>query len=349
MPGYSNLAIKNFHPRDEFINFNEETHTYKLTKKDGYIYIFPRSVSSFVKTFFKQFDSKNIIETNILKWKKDSSSKYNRFLSSVEKEFPLCNLYHQGCLIAEAWKLNGERQSSLGTKLHLKIEKFLNNQEEEYDNNNIEENKDDNSIPDISNISKDDYNKNLKIIHEELISEKVFRLTDYDAMKLIETMCKKFYDPIQYSFIDNKDIKENNYNNNDINSEFESWKRWKSQNSNLIPYRTEWSIYSEEHDIAGQIDAIFIDKNTNEFILVDWKRVLNMEYESSSPFQKEKFGKYPFEKIPDTNFGHYTLQVNLYEMILKKFYNINIHKKLLVQIHPSIPYPGYIEHIVCGI
>lgn len=363
MPGYTYLATKNNHERDSSISFDEDTHIYRLTKKDGSIYIFPRSVSGFVKSFFKHFDSKKVIGKNIAKWKTDPSSKYKKFLDAVEGAFTNSTWEHQSYCISEAWKTNGERQSSLGTALHFAIEKILNEDtsnpegtlccsgignaciDSEASSNDEENN--DLFETFYSQILIPRHKENHETLHhfvtiyKELISEETFRLYPEDAVELIKKMifC---HDENAFNFTKNKMI----ISEKSILPEIEAWKRWRRQNENLIPYRTEWSVYSEKHDIAGQIDAIFTDSETGEFVLVDWKRVANMEYESSSPFPSERFGKSPFNDIPDTNFGHYTLQVRLYEMILKKFYNIKISKKLLVQIHPSIPFPGFVEHIV---
>ena len=365
MPGCDYLSKRNCHPRDLFIHFDEDSHTYTLTKKDGSKYNFPRSVSGFVKSFFKHFDSKKVIGKNIAKWKTDPTSKYKKFLDAIEASFPGSTWEQQSYCISEAWKTNGERQSSLGTALHLAIEKILNQDTTDLDRTLFllqTENPPDDSEAIHNDKENHDLFENFYkesilshfteetschfiTIYKELISEDVFRLCPEDAISHIKKIIY-YHEPGGCVF----KLPKNRMNIPEkcVFPELEAWKRWKIKNKNFIPYRTEWSVYSEEHDIAGQIDAIFIDSETGEYILVDWKRVSNMEYESTSPFQNERFGKAPFNDIPDTNFGHYTLQVRLYEMILKKFYGIKISKKLLVQIHPLIPFPGFVEHVVDG-
>ena len=48
-----------------------------------------------------------------------------------------------------------------------------------------------------------------------------------------------------------------------------------------------------------------------------------------------KKGKYPFENVLDCNYYHYALQLNLYRIILERFYNIQIKELFLVILHPN--------------
>ena len=105
---------------------------------------------------------------------------------------------------------------------------------------------------------------------------------------------------------------------------FASPRRW-------IPFRTEWSIYNEDMQVAGQIDCIFVDPK-GQFHMVDWKCVArNLE-----PLSGECFGKYgfgPCEKLLDNKFNHYLAQQNLYAVILEQCYDISLTSMWLVQLH----------------
>ena len=92
------------------------------------------------------------------------------------------------------------------------------------------------------------------------------------------------------------------------------------------PYRTEWRIYDVKHQICGSIDAIFI-KN-NEYYMFDWKRSKKI---SKYGF---KWGLDPIKDIPDSNYYHYSLQLNLYRYILEQNYGLTIKKMTIVVIHP---------------
>lgn len=100
-------------------------------------------------------------------------------------------------------------------------------------------------------------------------------------------------------------------------------------NSTLIPFRTEWYIFDEDYQIAGSIDMVYQD-HFNKYHIYDWKRTLGLK--KQNPFQQ---GFYPFQELDDSNWNHYSLQLNLYKYILEKKYNIFIESMNLVCLHPS--------------
>jgi hypothetical protein len=108
---------------------------------------------------------------------------------------------------------------------------------------------------------------------------------------------------------------------------FESFHTQISQS--LIPYRTEWYVYDTDYNIAGSIDMVYKD-NENKYHIYDWKRTV--ELKKKNPFQQ---GFYPFQDMEDTNYNHYSLQLNLYKYILEKNYNISIQSMNLVCLHPA--------------
>lgn len=83
-------------------------------------------------------------------------------------------------------------------------------------------------------------------------------------------------------------------------------------------YRTEWIIYSPEHQIAGSIDAI-IKNPDGTFTILDWKRTKDIKFIN----KYQKFYK-PFEHLSNCNFNHYAFQLNLYRAILQKVYGLKI-------------------------
>ena len=99
----------------------------------------------------------------------------------------------------------------------------------------------------------------------------------------------------------------------------------------LKPYRTEWMIYDEECKIAGSIDMIYINPD-GSLSIYDWKRCLTIEKTTG-------WNKYGIEEcvnhLPDTNFWHYSLQLNIYKHILEKNYGVEISQLFLVKLHPD--------------
>ena len=94
----------------------------------------------------------------------------------------------------------------------------------------------------------------------------------------------------------------------------------------LTPYRTEWSIFSDNPKIAGQLDILFKINNTNNFALYDWKCIKALNY--SNTYEK---GLEIFDHLDHCNYNHYSIQLGIYKKILKDYYDINITEmKLLI-------------------
>jgi len=98
------------------------------------------------------------------------------------------------------------------------------------------------------------------------------------------------------------------------------------------PYRTEWCVYDIGTKIAGSIDMVYQlhEGDDVNLAIYDWKRVESIRtsnsYSTAVP---------PFEDIPDCNFYHYAIQLNVYRHILEKNYGKKIHELKLVVLHPS--------------
>ena len=112
---------------------------------------------------------------------------------------------------------------------------------------------------------------------------------------------------------------------------------------NFEPYRTEWTIYHEDLKLAGSIDMVY--KNEDGTLnIYDWKRAKEIA-------KKPAFNKYAIteciEHLPDTNFWHYSLQLNTYKAILESKYDKKIKDLYLVRLHPNNPHKTY-ELIKCA-
>ena len=57
-----------------------------------------------------------------------------------------------------------------------------------------------------------------------------------------------------------------------------------------------------------------------------------MKYENS--WQQ---GKPPLDHLPDTNYWHYSIQLNIYRTILEEFYGATVTDLALVVLHPDFP------------
>ena len=124
------------------------------------------------------------------------------------------------------------------------------------------------------------------------------------------------------------------YNNEDVDNdslEFSYFKNFVRDNPNLKPYRTEWMIYHEDMMLSGSVDMTF-ENSDGSLQIYDWKRCEEIKHEA----EFNQFAKTPcIDHLPDTNFWHYALQLNMYKALLEKNYNIYIDELFIVCFHPN--------------
>jgi ATP-dependent exoDNAse (exonuclease V) beta subunit len=98
----------------------------------------------------------------------------------------------------------------------------------------------------------------------------------------------------------------------------------------LRPYRTELKVYDEELKLSGSIDMIY-ENPDGSLMIYDWKRCKKIE-------KSNNFNKFAITEcinyLPDTNFWHYSLQLNTYKAILERNYEKKVTDLYLVQLHP---------------
>ncbi len=127
-----------------------------------------------------------------------------------------------------------------------------------------------------------------------------------------------------------KDI-ERFYNKETVENdslEFKHFLDFHKENSDLKPYRTEWEVFDEDHKLAGSIDCVF--ELNGEYHIFDWKRTKEIKENN-----KYGEGKYPLSHLPDCNYWHYSLQLNIYKYILENKYGLKIGELKLVVLHPE--------------
>jgi len=109
------------------------------------------------------------------------------------------------------------------------------------------------------------------------------------------------------------------------------------------PYRTEWMIYHEDLKVAGSIDMVY-ENPDGTLSIYDWKR--SKDISKANGFNKYAITK-EIDHLPDTNFWHYSLQLNTYKAILQEKYNKIIKDLYLVRLHPNNPRKTF-EIIKCA-
>jgi len=118
-------------------------------------------------------------------------------------------------------------------------------------------------------------------------------------------------------------------------------KFWNECGHDLEPYRSEWEVFTDAVEpvhgerkikLCGSIDMVYRRKSDGKFVIYDWKR--SKEIKSDNPFGS---GLAPLEHLPDTNYWHYTMQLNVYKWILENYYGLEVADLYLVILHPEQP------------
>ena len=160
--------------------------------------------------------------------------------------------------------------------------------------------------------------------------KKQWRDNGNEAAKLGTAMHKMFEDHYNGLYVDGS--------NNGV--EYEYFQNFITDHPNLKPFRSEWTVYDEDLRLSGSIDMLFINDD-GTLSIYDWKRCKSMDKTVSF----NKYAKPPIRHIPDTNFWHYSIQLNAYKMIIERKYGYTIKDMFLVCIHPDLD-TNYQKHEV---
>ena len=102
----------------------------------------------------------------------------------------------------------------------------------------------------------------------------------------------------------------------------------------LVPFRTELNLYWDLFDLAGQADMIWqrrSDRDAGRKILIvhDWKRSKEIKYRGRGR------GRPPCAHMPDCNYSHYSLQLNIYSWFIEQCSEYTVDECALVVFHPT--------------
>lgn len=105
------------------------------------------------------------------------------------------------------------------------------------------------------------------------------------------------------------------------------------------PYRSYWHIFDAESRLATTVDMAFQTAPTNAYkqkhiAIYDFRRVKELKVSGSSASGNSMFK--PMEHLPDNNYIHYSLQLNLSRYILEKKYGKIVEKMYIVLLHPDL-------------
>lgn len=257
------LITRNRHARDANIKFYARGHKYYIsTDKDSKY----TSVTTWNHEHFPKFDADKVIQNifNGKNWGPD-----NKYWGMTADE------------IKQSWRSNGDKATSAGTDLHLKIEKFMNDKRFTFDYTNKE----------------------------------LYGMYIADRRDLLP---------------ENQDI------------EWQHFIQFMKDHVDLKPYRTEWMIYDEDLKLAGSIDMVF-ENMDGTLSIYDWKR----SKEISKVNGWNQFSTNPLiGHLHDTNFWHYSLQLNTYRAILERKYGKKVNELCLIRLHPNCENNTYEKLVV---
>jgi hypothetical protein len=101
--------------------------------------------------------------------------------------------------------------------------------------------------------------------------------------------------------------------------------------SKFTPFRTEWLVWDISLNLAGSIDMVY-RRPDGDLAIYDWKRTKELKLRNDFD---NMLG--PCSHLPDVNYWHYAIQLNVYRRILQTCYGENVTALALVVLHPNNP------------
>jgi ATP-dependent exoDNAse (exonuclease V) beta subunit len=112
--------------------------------------------------------------------------------------------------------------------------------------------------------------------------------------------------------------------------EYKHFLKFAADYAHLKPYRTEWMVFHEEMKLAGSIDMVF-ENPDGTLQIFDWKRCKELRFVNTW----QQAIPSCLGHLDDTNYSHYSLQLNIYKVILEQKYDKKITGLFLVVLHPN--------------
>lgn len=114
--------------------------------------------------------------------------------------------------------------------------------------------------------------------------------------------------------------------------EFHYFKNFEKAFPDLVPFRTEWMIWDVELMFAGSVDMVYINED-GTLSIFDWKRSKQIK-KTSGNWMKTSITPC-ISHLPDSNFWHYSLQLNTYKAIIERNYGFRVKDLVLICLYPE--------------
>ena len=104
--------------------------------------------------------------------------------------------------------------------------------------------------------------------------------------------------------------------------------------ANWIPWRTELRVFDRELRLAGSVDMLYVSPRSTPtrplLIMYDWKRSKAIKRDN-----QYGYGSDPVAHLPDANYWHYCLQLNVYKQLIQRNTTWTIESMWLGVFHPN--------------
>lgn len=111
---------------------------------------------------------------------------------------------------------------------------------------------------------------------------------------------------------------------------------------NIAFFDAEKMIYSDKYNVAGTIDCLFKKNDTNEYIMLDWKRSKKLVIDGRPRIFGFGYALSELSNLDNSSYYRYCLQQNIYKHIVESEFLIKISSMKLVVLHEN--YADY--HVV---
>ncbi len=296
------LARRNGHARDGALSFDEPTHVYTIAHDAAVRYV---SATGLNKELFEHFDAPRVAAR--VAAKQDGASKKREYWGKSAAE------------LVAMWAEKGAAASAAGTAMHLSIERYYN-----------------------AWVALDDNDRS----GGGGGGGGGWTAAELAEMRAAVALCSSSggergsggsngggsgsADPV------GQEDEQQQQQSVEQGYFARWWGCWRS--AHLTPWRTEWCVYWEEYKLAGSIDMVFRDPHTGALEVHDWKRVGKPLDPGHANERWPKFsrGCPGLEHVPDNEYWHYAMQLNLYKRMLEQpAYGERVTALVLVVLHPD--------------
>lgn len=97
----------------------------------------------------------------------------------------------------------------------------------------------------------------------------------------------------------------------------------------------EKRILLEEYNIAGTVDALFKKPNSEEYLIVDWKRSKKLVVDGHPKKYGYGYGLSELSHLDNSSYYKYAIQQNIYRYILQRKYGMKISSMNLIVLHEN--------------